>query len=159
MKPFKTIQGAQQGFTLIELMIVVAIVAILAAVSLPAYHNYVIKSKLSNVLSSVSPLKTAVGVCANEQGNELTSCDSGEMGIPVFTQTKEVVFANVSDGEISIVLASSGFGRGIDGKTITMTPTRSPDSGTAITWKITTNIVPFENQAAYDMLVKNNASL
>ncbi|MFM5675567.1 pilin [Aeromonas veronii] len=56
----------QSGFTLIELMIVVAIVAILAAVALPAYQNYVTKTKFVELASSLGSLKTAAEVCANE---------------------------------------------------------------------------------------------
>lgn len=50
----------QQGFTLIELMIVVAIIGILAAIAIPAYQNYVLKSQLSGAYSEVSSLKTGV---------------------------------------------------------------------------------------------------
>ncbi|MBY6225802.1 pilin [Ferrimonas balearica] len=53
----------QQGFTLIELMIVVAIVGILAAIALPAYQNYTNKAKFSEVIAATGSLKTAVEVC------------------------------------------------------------------------------------------------
>lgn len=55
--------GRQGGFTLIELMIVVAIVAILAAVALPAYQTYTKRAKFSEVIAAVGPAKTAVEVC------------------------------------------------------------------------------------------------
>ncbi|MGL4467874.1 MAG: prepilin-type N-terminal cleavage/methylation domain-containing protein, partial [Plesiomonas shigelloides] len=54
----------QSGFTLIELMIVVAIVAILAAVALPAYQTYTKKAKFTEVVSAVGPFKTAIEICA-----------------------------------------------------------------------------------------------
>ena len=53
----------QSGFTLIELMIVVAIVAILAAIALPAYQSYTKRAKFSEVIAAVGPAKTAVEVC------------------------------------------------------------------------------------------------
>ncbi|RXR01438.1 pilin [Pseudoxanthomonas composti] len=56
----------QQGFTLIELMIVVAIIAILAAIALPAYQNYVAKSQVAAGLAEITPGKTQYEVMVNE---------------------------------------------------------------------------------------------
>ena len=71
----------QSGFTLIELMIVIAIIGILAAVALPAYQNYTDKAKYSEVVQSTSALKTAIEVCAQVEG-DLQDCEHNEGGVP-----------------------------------------------------------------------------
>jgi len=59
----------QSGFTLIELMIVVAIVAILAAIALPAYQTYTKRAKFSEVIAAIGPAKTAIEVCVQGASN------------------------------------------------------------------------------------------
>jgi type IV pilus assembly protein PilA len=80
MKKLNTIKKAQ-GFTLIELMIVVAIIGILAAVALPAYQDYTKKAKFAEVVSMVGAARTAVELCYQTEG-ALTNCDAGYRGIP-----------------------------------------------------------------------------
>jgi type IV pilus assembly protein PilA len=65
----------QQGFTLIELMIVVAIIGILAAIALPAYQQYTAKAKFTEVVSATQGVKAAIEVCAQSKG-VLASCDA-----------------------------------------------------------------------------------
>ncbi|AWF82358.1 prepilin-type cleavage/methylation domain-containing protein [Microbulbifer sp. A4B17] len=67
----------QQGFTLIELMIVVAIIGILAAVAIPQYQNYVAKSQVSRVMTETAALKTAVETCLLEGITDASSCELG----------------------------------------------------------------------------------
>ena len=69
-------KSMQKGFTLIELMIVVAIIGILAAIAIPQYQNYVAKSQVSRVMSEVGSLKTIVETCMME-GKAEADCDYG----------------------------------------------------------------------------------
>lgn len=66
----------QKGFTLIELMIVIAIVGILAAVALPAYQNYTMRAKFAEVVSAVVPVRNAIDICV-QTGTTLASCEVG----------------------------------------------------------------------------------
>jgi len=68
---------AQKGFTLIELMIVVAIIGILAAIAIPQYQNYIAKSQVSRAMGETSSVKTAVETCLNEGKDAASKCDLG----------------------------------------------------------------------------------
>ncbi|MBL4573549.1 MAG: prepilin-type N-terminal cleavage/methylation domain-containing protein [Gammaproteobacteria bacterium] len=73
----------QNGFTLIELMIVVAIIGILAAVALPAYQNYSNRAAFAELVLAVSPRKTAVELAIQTRGPaNLAALDAGTLGIP-----------------------------------------------------------------------------
>ena len=148
----RSMQMAQKGFTLIELMIVVAIIGILAAVALPAYQDYTVKAKLGNALTAADSLKTAVGLCAQETG-ALDDCDAGSNGIPAaadFTPTKEVASVTVTNGAIAITLATGIRATTVDGLTITYTPTVG---ATAMTWCTTTTVTHAPSVA---QIKKNN---
>ena len=107
----KMTQQSQKGFTLIELMIVVAIIGILAAVALPAYQQYSDKAKYTEVVMASNAVKTAVEVCAQIQGN-LTNCAQGTNSVPSDVTTAQGNVTSVkwtaTDGKITVVPVASG---------------------------------------------------
>jgi type IV pilus assembly protein PilA len=119
----------QKGFTLIELMIVVAIIGILAAVALPAYQDYTIRAKVSELMLAASAFKTSVAEKAANDGG-LTSAGAG---LTVVASGK-VTGGSVSDGGV-IVVAGSQATVGTD---ITITLTPSTGASGNVVWLCTT---------------------
>lgn len=98
----------QQGFTLIELMIVVAIIGILAAIAIPSYQNYTKKAAYTEVVTAASPYKTGVEDCF-QSGEVLADCDSGANGVPpaITAGTGLITSIAVVDGAITVTPAAA----------------------------------------------------
>lgn len=79
------------GFTLIELMIVVAIVAILAVIALPAYQSYVKRARFTEVIAATGPAKTAIDVCVQIGGADCTAAGNSAVSAGVATDYVEKV--------------------------------------------------------------------
>ena len=107
------LKTVQKGFTLIELMIVVAIIGILAAVAIPAYQDYTVKAKVQEGTNLSNPARTALGIGCSE--GDLTGADHSRLGLSAataysgsYTNTVSASGTNAGTGIVTITMKAIG---------------------------------------------------
>jgi len=130
---------AQKGFTLIELMIVIAIIGILAAIAIPAYQNYTKKARFSEVVLAASSVKGAIDICYQTRGaGSLANCDTfAKIGGTSAEASAGTNVASVAITPSTAVVTATGE-TSVDGKTYVLTPTPTANS---LTWAQTGDCV------------------
>ena len=139
----QNVKHTQQGFTLIELMIVVAIIGILAAIAIPAYQDYTIKAKVSEGVSVSSPVRTAAGLACSDAtwGTEAAALNNLTVGVDLAADTEykgkyvtSVLLDGINTTEADVIITYGAIGSQIvSGSTVTYTGTCGP-GGTS--WEI-----------------------
>ena len=125
----------QKGFTLIELMIVIAIIGILAAVALPAYQNYTNKAKFSEVIAATTAIRQSIDICFQTKGGtDLANCDEeAEIGYTLTDAETGNYVGDVTLATTTGLITATSTGIGSANKDYRLLPSIN-GGGTALTW-------------------------
>lgn len=125
----------QKGFTLIELMIVIAIIGILAAIAIPSYQNYIKKAAYSEIPLAMSSIRTAVDTCYGIE-KDLTKCDTAsKIGETLPTATAKALEKIEITATSAKVTATPNAYKGIKAtETCVLTPTPETTAGDRLKW-------------------------
>ncbi|WP_312224269.1 pilin [Stutzerimonas nitrititolerans] len=126
----------QKGFTLIELMIVVAIIGILAAIALPAYQDYTARSQMSEAMTLASGARTAVSEYYSAKGVYPSDNESAGLADATDITGNYVAQVEVANGLITAEMKSTGVSEGIKGAELILSPTTTSGS---VTWTCKTD--------------------
>ncbi|RUO26608.1 pilus assembly protein PilA [Aliidiomarina minuta] len=136
---FKRCPCKQQGFNLIELMIVVAIIGILSSIAVPAYTDYTQRARVSASLSSIQSWQTAINLCWQMEGSLVVCGNLGQNGVPAAPISADElpvgvtsIQSGVSSGSLRVELEAQDR----DGNPITVVLTPEPRS-THLAWQLT----------------------
>jgi len=131
-------QQAQKGFTLIELMIVVAIIGILAAIAVPAYQNYVLKARYTEVVNSVAAVKSGIEVCVQDgrcfNAGAIANVAFGAFGLIPAAPLGSTFLANVAVDATGNITATATAVQGLAAETYILNP--ATDVQGKITWTV-----------------------
>lgn len=131
----------KNGFTLIELMIVVSILAILITIAVPSYRNYLKQSEVGVIISYLSPVKNAILIYCNEHNDQLPNAGEAYndvLGV-IVNNGNSIDIKQINNGIIKVQITSTDLD--LNGRILNLTPMTSTGSN-VFSWYCTTNIDP-----------------